>query len=116
MGISEEMSFTISDELRRISKGEVLSDDWSRKIYSMDASHFNLSPELIQKPLDADDVQEICKFCAAKKMTITARGAGTGLLGQSLSSGLILDFTANMNKIIDIEDDYVTAQPGVIKG
>lgn len=82
----------------------------------MDASHFNLSPELIQKPLDADDVQEICKFCAAKKMTITARGAGTGLLGQSLSSGLILDFTANMNKIIDIEDDYVTAQPGLIKG
>jgi FAD/FMN-containing dehydrogenase len=116
LGISEKMSFTISDELRRISKGEVLSDDWSRKIYSMDASHFNLSPELIQKPLDANDVQEICKFCAAKKMTITARGAGTGLLGQSLSSGLILDFTANMNKIIDIEDDYVTAQPGLIKG
>jgi FAD/FMN-containing dehydrogenase len=116
LGISEEMSFSISDELRRISKGEVLSDDWSRKIYSMDASHFNLSPELIQKPLNADDVQEICKFCAAKKMTITARGAGTGLLGQSLSSGLILDFTANMNKLIDIEDDYVTAQPGLIKG
>ena len=60
--------------------------------------------------------RDICKFCAAKKMTITARGAGTGLLGQSLSSGLILDFTANMNKIIDIEDDYVTAQPGLIKG
>lgn len=115
-GISDGMSLTISDELRRISKGEVLSDDWSRKIYSMDASHFNLSPELIQKPVDADDVKEICKFCSTKNMTITARGAGTGLLGQSLSSGIILDFTANMNKIIDIEDDYVTAQPGLIKG
>ena len=67
LGISEEMSFTISDELRRISKGEVLSDDWSRKIYSMDASHFNLSPELIQKPLDADDVQEIVNSVRLRK-------------------------------------------------
>ena len=51
-----------------------------------------------------------------KKNDYNSERGGTGLLGQSLSSGLILDFTANMNKIIDIEDDYVTAQPGLIKG
>jgi glycolate oxidase len=110
------MEIKIADELRRISKGEVLSDDWSRKIYSVDASHFILSPELIQKPLDDDDVRNICKFCYAKHISITARGAGTGLLGQSLSSGVVLDFTANMNKIIDMGEDYVTVQPGLVKG
>ena len=110
------MNFTIADELRRISKGEVLSDDWSRKIYSVDASHFNLSPSLIHKPADADDVRNICKFCYTKNVAITARGAGTGLLGQSLSSGIVLDFTANMNKVIEMGDDYVTVQPGIIKG
>ena len=110
------MEFIIADELQRISKGEVLSDDWSRKIYSVDASHFILSPELIQKPLDDDDVRNICKFCYAKHISITARGAGTGLLGQSLSSGVVLDFTANMNKIIDMGEDYVTVQPGLVKG
>jgi glycolate oxidase len=110
------MEIKIADELQRISKGEVLSDDWSRKIYSVDASHFILSPELIQKPLDDDDVRNICKFCYAKHISITARGAGTGLLGQSLSSGVVLDFTANMNKIIDMGEDYVTVQPGLVKG
>jgi glycolate oxidase len=110
------MEFIIADELRRISKGEVLSDDWSRKIYSVDASHFILSPELIHKPLDDDDVRNICKFCYAKHISITARGAGTGLLGQSLSSAVVLDFTANMNKIIDMGEDYVTVQPGLVKG
>jgi FAD/FMN-containing dehydrogenase len=110
------MEIKIADELRRISKGEVLSDDWSRKIYSVDASHFILRPELIQKPLDDDDVRNICKFCYAKHISITARGAGTGLLGQSLSSGVVLDFTANMNKIIDMGEDYVTVQPGLVKG
>jgi FAD/FMN-containing dehydrogenase len=110
------MEFIIADELRRISKGEVLSDDWSRKIYSVDASHFILSPDLIHKPLDEDDVRNICKFCCAKHISITARGAGTGLLGQSLSSGIVLDFTANMNKIIDMGEEYVTVQPGLVKG
>ena len=110
------MNFIIADELQRISKGEVLSDDWSRKIYSVDASHFNLSPSLIYKPADADDIKNICKFCYAKNVAITARGAGTGLLGQSLSSGIVLDFTANMNKVIEIGDDYVTVQPGIVKG
>src|ERR687897_960067 len=109
------MNFTIADELRRISKGEVLSDDWSRKIYSVDASHFNLSPSLIHKPADADDVINICKFCYAKNVAITARGAGTGLLGQSLSSGIVLDFTVNMNRIVEIDDDFVVAQPGLVK-
>jgi glycolate oxidase len=33
-----------------------------------------------------------------------------------LSSGIVLDFTANMNKVIEIGDDYVTVQPGIIKG
>jgi glycolate oxidase len=110
------MDFTIADELRRISKGEVLSDDWSRKIYSVDASHFVLNPELIYKPLDADDVSNFCKFCNDKHISITARGAGTGLLGQSLSYGVILDLTANMNKIIETGDDYVIVQPGLVKG
>ncbi|HYY66982.1 MAG TPA: FAD-binding oxidoreductase [Nitrososphaeraceae archaeon] len=110
------MKFILADELRRISKGEVLSDDWSRKIYSVDASHFNVSPSLIHKPFDAEDIRNICKSCYARNVAITARGAGTGLVGQSLSSGIVLDFTANMNKVIETGDDYVTVQPGITKG
>ncbi|MDQ3977117.1 MAG: glycolate oxidase subunit GlcD, partial [Thermoproteota archaeon] len=71
----------IADELRRISKGEVLFDDWSRTIYSVDASHISVRPELIQKPIDVEEVRKICKLCSAKNIAITARGAGTGLLG-----------------------------------
>jgi FAD/FMN-containing dehydrogenase len=48
-------------------------------------------------------------------MPITCRGAGTGLMGQSLSTGIVLDFTKKMNKILEIEDDYVVVQPGVVK-
>jgi len=106
----------ITDDLLRIAKGEILEDSWSRQIYSVDASHYEIDPAAIVCPVDEHDVQAICQYSFSKKVPITARGAGTGLLGQSLSSGLILDFTKHMNKIIEIDDDHTTVQPGIVKG
>jgi glycolate oxidase len=48
-------------------------------------------------------------------LPITARGAGTGLLGQSLSNGVLIDCTKHMNQIIESEDDYVVVDPGTVK-
>ena len=106
----------ISDELVRVAKGEVLADEWSRQVYSVDASHYEVAPEAIVCPVDEGDVQEICRYAHSKKIPITGRGAGTGLLGQSLSSGLVMDFTRHMNKVLEVADNYVVAQPGIVKG
>ncbi len=105
----------IADDLRRIAKGEILSDTWSRKIYSVDASNQFITPSVISCPHDEYDVAKICQYSFSKGVSITARGAGTGLLGQSLSDDIIIDFTKHMNKIIEIGDDYVIVQPGQIK-
>jgi glycolate dehydrogenase FAD-linked subunit len=106
----------IAGDLFRIAKGEVLDDSWSRQVYSVDASHYEITPAAIVYPANERDVQQVCKYSSAKKVPITARGAGTGLLGQSLSDGIILDFTKHMNRIIEVEDDYVLVQPGIVKG
>lgn len=106
----------IAGDLLRIARGEVLDDSWSRQVYSVDASHYAISPAAVVCPADGHDVEQVCKYSLAKKVPITARGAGTGLLGQSLSDGIILDFTKHMNRIIEIEDDYTTVQPGLVKG
>ena len=44
------------------------------------------------------------------------RGAGSGLAGESLSSGIMLDMTRYMNKIVNVSGDgsMVTCQPGVV--
>jgi glycolate oxidase len=106
----------IAADLLRIAKGEVLDDSWSRHVYSVDASHYEIKPTAVAYPADEHDVQHICQYSFAKKIPITARGAGTGLLGQSLSDGMILDFTKHMDKIIEIGEDYVMVQPGIVKG
>lgn len=76
------MTISVADELRRIAKGEILSDSWSRDIYSVDASHYTIRPSMIVCPSDEYDVEKICQYCFTKSIPITARGAGTGLLGQ----------------------------------
>ena len=106
----------IPDELVRIARGEVLADDWSRRVYSVDASHYEIAPEAIVCPVDEGDVQEVCRYAHSRKIPITGRGAGTGLLGQSLSSGLVIDFTRHMNRVLEVADDYVVVQPGLVKG
>ena len=110
------MIIPIADELRCIAKGEILSDEWTREIYSVDASHYAIKPSIVVRPIDRYDVEKICKYCFSKNVPITARGAGTGLLGQSLSNNIVIDFTKYMNKIIEIGTDYVEVQPGVVKG
>ena len=106
----------IADELRCIAKGEILSDNWSREIYSVDASHYAIKPSVVACPVDKYDVEKICKYCFSENVPITARGAGTGLLGQSLSCNIVMDFTKYMNKIVEIGTDYVEVQPGLVKG
>lgn len=106
----------VHDSLCRIAKGEVLSDDWNRLVYSVDASHYQVEPQAIVHPIAAEDVRAICEWCAANKVPIGPRGSGTGLLGQSLTDGVVLDFTRHMNKIVEIADDYVIVQPGLVKG
>lgn len=111
------MPALLHDSLARVARGEVLSDQWSRKIYSVDASHYEIAPAAVVCPRDEHDVQEVCRLAHSKRVPITGRGAGTGLLGQSLSDGgIVLDFTRHMNRVLEIGDDHVVAQPGIVKG
>jgi FAD/FMN-containing dehydrogenase len=105
----------IADSLARIAKGEVLDDEWSRLVYSVDASHYQVKPDAIIQPVDAEDVRRVCQECSVSQVPLVPRGSGTGLLGQSLCSGVVLDFTKNMNRILEIGEDHVVTQPGIVK-
>ena len=60
------------------------------------------------------DVIKIVKFCNKNEIPVTPRGAGTGLVGGSLGTGLIIDMR-DMNKI-KLGRNFVEVQAGVFKG
>src|SRR5437879_6313492 len=95
-------------------KGDLLFDDLARALYSTDASIFQVQPIGAAVPQDEEDVQVIVRYAAEHRLALVPRGAGTGLAGESLGSGIILDLSRHFRGILDVRDDTVRVQPGVV--
>ncbi|NEK18102.1 FAD-binding and (Fe-S)-binding domain-containing protein [Rhizobium leguminosarum] len=92
----------------------------ARTVYATDNSIYQLEPAGILFPSGADDLKILAKVLsepAFRGMTITPRGGGTGTNGQSLTSGLVVDCSRHMNKILEIDPVRRVArvQSGVVK-
>ncbi len=106
----------IASDLAKVVRGDVFADILHRAVYSTDASIYRIIPACVIAPHDSGDVAAVVKYACAKDIPIVARGAGTGLAGESLCSGIVFDMTRYMNKIIDIRDEghTVVCEPGVV--
>jgi anaerobic glycerol-3-phosphate dehydrogenase C subunit len=102
--------------LARIVKGAVFTDILHRAAYSSDASIYQIVPACVVCPRDAQDIAAVVKYAKDKQISVAARGAGSGVAGESLTSGILLDVTRYMNSIISIENggELVICEPGVV--
>jgi FAD/FMN-containing dehydrogenase len=76
----------IKDDLRGLVKGDVRVDDVFLQLYASDASIFEIRPMAVVRPRSLADVVAVVRYGAENKLPIHARGAGTGLAGESLGS------------------------------
>jgi len=102
------------ENFKKEIEGDVLTARFWREIYSNDASIYKLMPEMVVLPKTKDDIKKTIKFAKENKLGITCRTGGTSLAGASLGKGIILDFTRYFNKILEVGDNYIRTQPGVI--
>ena len=109
---------TIETELKNRVKGDVAIDDITRNFFSTDASVYRIVPSCVVYPKDKEDVKKAIMYANEKGIPIHARGAGSGLTGASLGTGIILAFRRYMNKLSEINEEkgYAIVQPGVICG
>ncbi len=112
------MATTLEKDLRRLVKGDVLCDEVSRTLYSTAACIFQIMPAGVVVPRDREDVVRVVRYAAERGIPLTARGAGSGLAGQTLGPGIILDFSKYMNRILETDHvrSWVRVQPGVVLG
>lgn len=103
--------------LRRNIKGAVKDDEISRALYASSAAVVEVWPSCVVEPMDADDVTRTMKFAREHQIPVTCRGAGSGVAGQSLGQGIILDFAVHMNRTLEVQpsDGWARVQPGVVK-
>ncbi|NND08324.1 MAG: FAD-binding oxidoreductase, partial [Saprospiraceae bacterium] len=104
-------------DLKLHIRGDVLSDPVSLGIYATDASIYQINPEVVILPLDAEDVATAVQIAGDYKRAILPRGGGTSLAGQTVGKAMILDFSKYMNQILEFneKENWIRVQPGMVR-
>jgi FAD/FMN-containing dehydrogenase len=110
---------SLVDELRAVVRGEVVTDAKVLDAFSRDASLFRVVPEVVVRPIDAQDICTLVQFVNKKvevpktHISITPRSAGTDMSGGPLGDSIVLDMTAHLNRLVELGDDYAVVEPGM---
>ena len=105
----------LAEELNRAVAGEVRFDRYSRQLYATDASIYKMTPLGVVLPHDANDVSAVIETCNKAGVSVLPRGGGTGLSGQTVNRGVVIDFSKYMHDVLEInaEEGWVHTQPGI---
>ncbi len=96
---------------------DIRFDEITRRIYSVDASIFEVEPAGVFFPKNIAELRRGLKIAYDYQIPVIARGAGTGITGGCLGSGLVIDTSKHLHSIrtINITEEYVVCEPGVVQ-
>src|SRR5690606_13137333 len=106
----------LAQRLRRVLRGDVLFDAFSRGRYATDASIYQVDPVGVVVPADETDVVAAMDLAREMRVPILPRGAGTSQCGQTVGEALVIDNSPNLNQVISFDADArtVEVQPGIV--
>lgn len=97
----------------RILCGSDINEEYSHDELSGTESY----PDVVVKVLSAQEVSQIMKYADEKHISVTPRGAGTGLVGASVAmeKGIMIDMSL-MNHFLELDEENLTltVEPGVL--
>lgn len=106
----------IQDRLRREVRGETRFDAFSRGRYATDASIYQIMPAGVVVPRAATDIAAALDAAREAGLPLTMRGGGTSQCGQTVNSGLIVDCSKYLDRILDldVEGRRAVVEPGIV--
>src|SRR5512135_182667 len=102
--------------LRPHFRGDIRNDLASRRLYSTDASIYQIEPLGVVLPRTQEDLQSVVELAAKYRVPILPRGSGSSLAGQAIGEALIIDCSRWLDTLIEINTEARTAtvEPGLI--
>jgi glycolate oxidase len=104
---------SITADNERILYGTQINEEFSHDELSGTESY----PDVVVKIRSAKEASQILKYANQKKIAVTPRGAGTGLVGASVAieHGIMIDTTL-MNHFLELDEENLTLtlEPGVL--
>jgi FAD/FMN-containing dehydrogenase/Fe-S oxidoreductase len=111
--MEEQQRRRILDDLKGFIKGELRFDPIGLGLYSTDASILEVRPAGVVVPADEEDVRLLVRYAAEHQIPLIPRGAGSGLAGEALGTGLVVDLSQHFRDIGTVNEASVRVQPGV---
>src|SRR4051812_34581521 len=113
------MHMDIKTELSKNFQGELDGTDETRDFYSHDASLFELKPQVVAFPKDAEDIKSAVKFVNEHKakhpdLNITPRSRGTDMSGGAIGESIILDVSKHLNQLLEVNAESAHVQSGML--
>jgi FAD/FMN-containing dehydrogenase/Fe-S oxidoreductase len=112
--MTEKQPSQIAADLTKLVSGDVCADIIHRVAFSTDASSYRIVPQCVVAPRDVRDIVATVRYAADHDLPLAARGAGSGLAGESLCGGIVLDMARYLRRILRIDSQRATCEPGVV--
>ncbi|MBA3781486.1 MAG: FAD-binding oxidoreductase [Nocardioides sp.] len=102
--------------LRREGVDDVSDSTLTRALYSSDASLYRVIPQVVARPRHVDELAAIMGVARETGVPLTMRGAGTSIAGNAVGSGIVVDTSRHLHRIVSIDPEQRTAvvEPGVV--
>jgi FAD/FMN-containing dehydrogenase/Fe-S oxidoreductase len=106
----------LAHRLATETAGEVLFDAASRGRYATDASIYQAMPLGVFVPKSAADVEAALGIARELGAPLVSRGAGTSQCGQTVGTGLVVDSSKHLRRVlaVDREKRTATVEPGIV--
>lgn len=99
-------------EFCRVAACEVRTDDLTRQLYATDASLYEIVPDAVAFPKNADEAARVVRAAADAGIPVIPRGAGTGLSGGAIGKGVVVDFSRYNRAIEDLDTERRSVRVG----
>jgi FAD/FMN-containing dehydrogenase/Fe-S oxidoreductase len=102
--------------LRGAGLSEVDDSARRRAEYSADASNYRVVPRVVVFPRHVEEAAAALDVATRLGAPVTSRGGGTSIAGNSVGSGIVLDFSRHLNRVLSVDPEARTAvvEPGAI--
>ncbi len=111
----------LTEEVRKVVKGEVFDDFNTLEAYSTDASLFRVRPKLVVWPEDRADLAALVTFVRENKwldptLSLTMRAAGSDMSGGPLGESIVADVTKHLQMCEwltpGVDQNTIRTEPG----
>ncbi|MBM84126.1 MAG: anaerobic glycerol-3-phosphate dehydrogenase subunit C [Planctomycetaceae bacterium] len=111
----DEQQRRIIEDLSGTLGGELYCDPLTIAMYSSDASIYQIAPLAVAFPKSREDLIALSQYSSETDTPLIPRGAGSGVAGQAIGAGIVVDFSRHMRHVEAIDDRTVTVQPGIVR-